>query len=252
MPSDEEREAPRSPGERSRRELAPDESPEGDRDGDPEGDRDRDAAPLEEQSRSGSRPAPLVSRRIALLGGALGVVAAGFGACHLLTRFPPDTLPEGAYLRIAYSMGRGDLALVFPYLEDEAQHACFTIRDYRKQALDLVDKSYPEPDRTRLINLYKPYANAPDGSDVWVDMATKRGFVGKLRRDLSGIAKVEVEGERATIETARGTRYAFRRRQNGIWGLTLFTADLSAEAERTARDLEVVKRAEADYARVGK
>ena len=36
--------------------------------------------------------------------------------------------------------------------------------------------------------------------------------IARLRRDLSGIGKVEVTGERATVETARGTRYPFRRR----------------------------------------
>jgi hypothetical protein len=80
-------------------------------------------------------------------------------------------------------------------------------------------------------------------------MATKQGFIARLRRDLSGIGKVEVTGERATVETARGTRYPFRRRDNGIWGLTLFTADLVAEAERAARDWDVVEKAALDYER---
>ena len=47
---------------------------------------------------------------------------------------------------------------------------------------------------------------------------------------------LDVDGERATIVTARGTRYAFRRRPNGMWGLTLFTAQLLALAERAARE----------------
>jgi len=80
-------------------------------------------------------------------------------------------------------------------------------------------------------------------------MADHRGWAGKLRRDLSGVAKLEIVGGRATIETARGTRYGLRRRENGIWGLTLFTADLLAEAERAARDADVVEKAAADYDR---
>jgi hypothetical protein len=71
--------------------------------------------------------------------------------------------------------------------------------------------------------------------------------VARLRRDLSGVASVEVQGERATVETSRKTRYAFRRRENGIWGLTLFTAALRAEAQAAARDFSVVERAAADY-----
>jgi hypothetical protein len=72
----------------------------------------------------------------------------------------------------------------------------------------------------------------------------------RLRRDLSGVAKVERRGERATVETARGTRYPFRvRPENGIWGLTLFTAELATEAERAARDHRMIEKAAADYER---
>ncbi len=190
----------------------------------------------------------MTRRRLALLGGA-GLALAILGiAVERFARFPAQTVPEGAYLRITYNLSRGDVLQVFPYLEDAAQHACFTIRDYRKKARALVEGAYPEPDRGRLLEELRPHAEAPDGADVFVDLAKRRGWVGRLRKDLSGVAAVEIDGERATVVTARGTRYAFRRRSNGIWGLTLFTADLLAEAERAARDLDVVERAAADYA----
>lgn len=172
---------------------------------------------------------------------ALGVVWA------LFLRFPPIDTPQGIYQRLAADLGRGDARTVFSYLEDSAQHACYTIRDYRKKASDRVAATYPEPERTRLLDEYRAHASAPDGADVWLDIAARRGFIARLRRDLSGIHTIEIAGERATIETTRGTRYAFRRRENGMWGLTMFTADLTAEAERAARDLEVVERAAADY-----
>ena len=92
-------------------------------------------------------------------------------------------------------------------------------------------------------------AAAPDGPDVFALFAARLGWVSLLRRDLSGVSKVDVEGERATVQTARGTRYSFRRRENGIWGLTLFTASLTAEAEKAARDLDVIEQAASDYAR---
>lgn len=163
--------------------------------------------------------------------------------------FPPDTTPEGAYLRIASSLGRGDARTLFSYQEDAAQHACYTIRDYRKKASERIAAAYPEPERTRLIEQYRAHATAADGADVWLDLAERRGFIGQLRRDLSGIVTVERAGERATIVTARGTRYPFRLRNNGMWGLTTFTASLTAEAERASRDLEVVERAATDYER---
>ncbi|HEY4160346.1 MAG TPA: hypothetical protein VGM29_19675, partial [Polyangiaceae bacterium] len=137
------------------------------------------------------------------------------------------------------------------YLETEAQHACYTIRDYRKKARARVLAAYPEPERSRLATLYQEEANAADGADVLVIFAHRFGWVNRLRKDLSGVAHVEIHGERATVETAHGTRYPFRRRDNGIWGLTLFTAALDAEAEKAARDLSIVEKSAADYERAG-
>ena len=76
----------------------------------------------------------------------------------------------------------------------------------------------------------------------------RRGWIARLERDMSGVA--QRRGRRANARPSslrRGTRYPFRRRDNGIWGLTIFTAELAAEAERAARDLEVVERAADDY-----
>jgi hypothetical protein len=191
-----------------------------------------------------------ISRRALLLGGLALVGTGGAWAwLKIAGRFPPDTTPQGAYLRIAYSISTSDPRACFAYLEDRAQHAAYSIRDYRKQSSERVAATYPEPERTRLIEAYKVHATAEDGADVWVDLANRRGWITRMRRDLSGIAKVETVGERATVETARGTRYGFRRRENGIWGLTLFTAELVAEAERAARDWDIVERAAKDYER---
>ena len=166
----------------------------------------------------------------------LGVVALGLLAFRFWPRYPSNRTPEGAYLRVAKAVNLGHPEDFFAYLETAAQHAAYTIRDYRKRTRDRILSTYPDPERTRAAAEYGDVADAPDGQDVFAAFAVKRGWVGMLRRDLSGIARVEVQGERATVETVKGTRYPFRRRENGIWGLTLFTAVLVTEAERAARD----------------
>jgi hypothetical protein len=163
--------------------------------------------------------------------------------------FPSDHTPEGAYMRIAERIAAGEPAGVFPYLETDAQWACFTIKDLRAQASVRIQASFPAEERARATDPYRAEASAADGPDVFLVFAERRGWIGRLRRDLSGVAQVDVEGERASVVTARGTRYPFRRRDNGIWGLTLFTADLVAEAEKAARDLSVVTQAADDYDR---
>jgi hypothetical protein len=178
------------------------------------------------------------------------IVAIVWGLSRLVARpFPSDHTPEGAYLRIAKSVGSGAPRDIFAYLETDAQWACYTIKDSRAKALHRIEASYPEAERRALTDAYRAEAEAPDGADVFVLEAQKRGWITRLRKDLSGIVRVEIEGERASVVTARGTRYPFRVRENGIWGLTIFTADLAAESERASRDLAGIEAAAADYAR---
>lgn len=163
--------------------------------------------------------------------------------------FPRDTTPEGAYLRIVIAVNRADPAAFFAYTETDAQHACYTIRDYRRKIVAAVRASYPEPERAQLLSKYQTYADAADGADVFALYARQMGWLQRLRRDLSGIDHVETKGDRASVQTVRGSRYPFRRRENGIWGTTLFTAALVTEAERAARDAAIVEQAARDYDR---
>jgi len=169
-------------------------------------------------------------------------------ASHLF--YPSDRTPEGAYYRVMIAVNRAEPKDLFAYLETPAQHACYTIRDYRKRARARVLAAYPEPERTAEAVRHAVEADAPDGADVFSLYAKRLGWMTRLRRDLSGISRVETQGDRATVETVRGTRYPFRRRpENGIWGLTLFTATLAAEAERAARDFALIDGAAKDYER---
>ena len=161
--------------------------------------------------------------------------------------FPPDTTPEGAYLRIALALGEHRPRDVFPYIETEAQWASYTARDARRAACEKVRASYPPEEQKEPLATWGPLAAAPDGSDAFALLAARHGLIARVERDLSGVASVDVQGERATVVTGRGTRYPFRKRENGIWGMTLFTAELDAEAQRASRDLEVVERAARDY-----
>lgn len=193
---------------------------------------------------------PWTRRRVAfsLLGGVASLGVLSVVGAHVL--YPSDRTPEGAYYRVVIAVNRGEPQRFFAYLETPAEHACYTIRDYRRRARERVLAAYPEPERSELAQKHVEEATAPDGADVFALYARRLGFVDRLRKDLSGVARVEVHGERATVETARGTRYPFRRRpENGIWGLTLFTAVLEAEAERAARDFALIERAAADYER---
>lgn len=187
------------------------------------------------------------TRKIAL---ALGLVIVVAGLAWAL-RYPSDQTPAGAYLRIAKAIRNDDPAAAFAYLEQDAQHACFTVADFASRSTGRIREAYPESEQAEALAKYEGLARDGDGSAIFVKLASERGWLGRLRRDLSGVNDVAIDGDRATVVTARGTRYSFRRRPNGIWGLTMFTAELTAEAERLARDWDLVQAAAHDYLRAG-
>jgi len=187
-------------------------------------------------------------RRIAIFAASAAVLS---WPLFMLLRPAPDTTPEGAYMRIASAIAGGDPHDAFAYLEEEAQHAAFSIGVYAKRATRAIRQGYPADEQGRALRPYTELAENNDGPQVWAILARRRGWVTRLRRDLSGVVQVEVAGERASVTTARGTRYPFRRRPNGIWGLTLFTAELSEEAKRLARHTAAVEAHAKDFQRAG-
>jgi hypothetical protein len=165
--------------------------------------------------------------------------------------YPSDKSPQGSYLRVMSAVNTGDAQALFPYVETEAQHAAFSIGKYHREAHAAVGAAYPEPDRTRELERLAALANVEPGPGVFAWYATRYGWMDRLRLDLSGVAAVEVNGDRATVETVRGTRYAFRKRETGMWGLTLFTAQLVADGQKAARDFAQIDAAAKDYRAVG-
>ncbi len=188
----------------------------------------------------------MVGRR-ALLALLLGAPLGYYG--FLWLSYPSDRTPKGAYLRVVRAVNENKPEAFFAYTEEAAQHACFTIRDYRREALALVRKDFPAEEKERYESEYGSYAEAADGSIVFGILAVREGWLERLRLDMSGLKSVEENGPRATVETLQGTRYAFRRRPGGIWALTAFTPALTSEAERAARDLQFVKKAASDFSR---
>lgn len=195
-------------------------------------------------TRFGSLSAAFAS---ATLAGAVALGVASAGCAPPARPFPAEASPEGAYARVAVALSEGRPRDVFPFVEDEAQWAAYTIRKERLTALERARSSFPKEALAPLEAEYGADAVAPDGADVFVRIGKARGWFARLKRDLSGVARTEIEGDRATIVTARGSRYPMRRRTVGLWGFTAYTAELAADAERATRDRLRVEAAARDY-----
>ena len=150
------------------------------------------------------------------------------------------------------AVNRGRAEDFFAYTETRAQHACYTIRDYRKKTRDRVLASFPEPERSKLAAEYAEEAAAPDGADVLAIYARAQRLDESAATRHVRHRQSRIQGERATVETARGTRYPFRRRDNGIWGLTLFTAALTLKPRRRRATSNLIEKAASDYERAAK
>lgn len=195
--------------------------------------------------------------------GAAAAVAVLVGAV-LYKPFPSDRTPEGAYMRLARAVSEDKLELAFSYLEDDAMGACYTVSKARSEAAKLVEQFFPEPERGAWLAEHRWEIDADGGPGIFAAAARQRGWPARLKQDLSGMESVEVAHEvvddndqaaalgpsLATVVTARGTRYTFRRQSSGGYGLTAFTAELVVLGNTAARDLEIVESAAKDYARV--
>lgn len=178
---------------------------------------------------------------------ALAALLSGASCAPAARPFPEKTSPEGAYAQVCVAVAEGRLRDVFPFVEDEAQWAAYTIQKERATALERARRSFPKEALTTLEADYGPDAAAPDGADVFVRLGKARGWFARLKRDLSGVARTELDGDRATLVTARGSRYPMRRRTVGLWGFTAYTAELTVDAERATRDRLRVEAAARDY-----
>ena len=156
-------------------------------------------------------------------------------------RFPPETEPKGAYLRIVQALQDGRPVEIFPYTETATQHGCYSILGYHRDAYQLITAEFPEERKLSDAPRYEEFAGMKDGSEVFLSIAVRGGYLERLTKDLSAVKQVQINGERATVETVRGTRYSFRRRSNGIWGLTMFSAEIQTEALRSAREFDQLK-----------
>ncbi len=182
----------------------------------------------------------------------LGLLILSLGLVLGKMSFGSDQSPEGAYLRVTKAVSRNAAVEFFAYLEEPAQHACFSILTYRKKSLQRAKETYPPAALEQLRKSIGSLAQAKAGPDVFAQIAEREGWLDQLRLDMSGVARVDQSEARATVLTKRGSRYSFRQRPNGIWGMTAFTAALVAEAEAAARDAQLVEGSAADYERAAR
>jgi hypothetical protein len=189
-----------------------------------------------------------MTTRIARLALAALAAAALFAAVYV-RRYPADTTPEGAYLRLAKHLELGQPELAFSYLEVDARDAAYVMARARTDALARVRQAFPAEEARAFASSYAALATGDDGPKAFARYAEPRGWLRRLAKDVSPIDHVEAEGDRATVVTRKGTRYPFHKDRDGRYGLTSFTAELVAQAKQATRDLEVVGRSAEDYER---
>lgn len=150
-------------------------------------------------------------------------------------------------MRIAQAVNQDRPQDFFAYTDEEAQHACYSLLDNRRRARARILGGYPGPKQAEALRPFQDIAELESPADVLAYYARREGWLSQLRHDLSAVKKVEQSGPRATVVTVVGTRYALRRRPNGIYGLSAFTPFLCEEAEKSARDFVLIDKTASAY-----
>lgn len=166
-----------------------------------------------------------------------------------VTRPPAATTPEGAYVLLTRTLSDGRDRDAYDLLDDPTRSACEDIVATAGRVARLVLAHFPEAQRESTLARYAPLAHGGDAAELWLDEAERNGWLQRLRSDLSGVAAVEREADRAVVVTVGGTRYPFSRRADGNFGLSAFGTELLRLRDRLAGDAALVEEAAQDYER---
>ncbi len=185
----------------------------------------------------GRSASPAKRQRLFWIGGA-AVVAALLAAAWMSwvhASYPSDREPRGAYVRIVESVTRNRPEDFFAYLEDAAQHACFTIRDYRKAALGRVRASFPGERAARVRAALRSDRGCSRRSRGIGLLCAKAKAGSQARSRLARAAAVEIQGERAARRHGAGHSLQLPTPCGWDLGAHGLSPKLTSEARRAQR-----------------
>lgn len=174
-------------------------------------------------------------RALAILTGIAAITASG--ACA------PDPDPrqiEGAIAAAVQHVEARDSARLFRLVDQRARHAMASIQRDRAEAAQLVRTSYPPAARDETLRTLGDAARATSAADLFARRCDEACLT-ELGAVLRAPAHVERAGNDATISTVHGDTLPMHLGNDGWWGIVWHTAELEAERDHAAGDLEQVR-----------
>ena len=157
----------------------------------------------------------------------------------------PDTRePRGAIAVAAEAVEAGQPRRLFRVIDQRSRHALAAIQQSRAQAAGLIRSDYPTATQTEALAALGDAALATDAPDLFERRCprTCQTELGALlgapvsERTVQGEAGPELE-----IETATGTRVRLYKGKLGHYGIVFRRAELYAERDRAARELDQIR-----------
>lgn len=148
---------------------------------------------------------------------------------------------EGALARAASALAEDDPTALFRVIDQRARHAMAAIVQARKEAAEVIRKSYPEAERERALAALGDAKDAADAAALFA-MRCPTTCRRELAARVGAPAEQREEGEIVVVRTARGSEVRLYRGNDTWYGIEWHTDELIRERTRAAAELDLVQR----------
>ena len=147
---------------------------------------------------------------------------------------------DGALTRAAAALAQRDTAGLFRVIDQRARHALASIADSRRQAAELIRKTYPAASRDQALREIGDAANAKDAADLF-RLRCDAACLDRLSEQVGAPVETRKDGAEIVVKTARGAELRMFRGSDTWYGIVWNTEALRRERDRAAAELDQVK-----------
>jgi alkylated DNA nucleotide flippase Atl1 len=148
---------------------------------------------------------------------------------------------EGALARAASALAQDDPAALFRVIDQRARHALAAIVQARREAAQVVRKSYPAAEQPRALAELGDAQDAADAAALFA-LRCPASCRGELAAKVGAPAETRQEGAITVVRTARDSELQLYRGSDTWYGIVWQTDALVRERDRAAAELELVQK----------
>ena len=159
---------------------------------------------------------------------------------------PDPRSVRGAIEAALADIAANDPEALYLHIDERARHALGGIIVARHKARDLIDRDYPQSERTAALEALGDAVAAKNAAALFA-MRCSKACMKQIEADLAAPVQQEELGDEIIVHTSRGTRVRLHLGGDTWYGLVWHTQELMAERDHASRELQQVEQNAALY-----